>query len=211
MAISIQDLRDCIIQRLEKKHESPLPPQINIPCEEWIRVQFSPTNSIAAKAIHYTGRFKIIFKVQTRLLRKNHLDSHYCACYFQYLCEFTILFQDYVSLICADDKHKVPIGESVATSTGMRNKRSMVLQDADLIACDHDFTKLCLTPSVIFFCEIPRSIEESFYSGNVFVSFKDITFQPSRHATEFFKVISSHYQSSVPPILCLYTDRGPDH
>ena len=137
-------------------------------------------------------------------MRKNHLDSHYCACYFRYLREFTILFRDYVSFICADDKHKVPIGESVATSTGVRNKRSMVLQDADLVACDHDFTKLCLTPSVIFFCEIPKSIEESFYSGNVFVSFKDTTFQPSsgiRHATEFFKVIFSHHQSLMLPYL----------
>ncbi len=96
----------------------------------------------------------------------------------------------------------------------MRNKKSIVLQDADLVACDHDFTKLCLTPSVIFFCEVPKSIKESFYSEKVFVSFKDTTFQPSsgiRHATEFFKVIFSHYQSSVPPILCLYTDGGPDH
>ncbi|GBB95192.1 hypothetical protein RclHR1_24950001 [Rhizophagus clarus] len=119
----------------------------------------------------------------------------------------------YICFICADDKHKVPIG-GVATSTEVHNKKSMVLQDADLVACDHDFTKLSLTPSVIFFCEVPKSIEESFYSGKVFVFFKDTTFQPSsgiRHATEFFKVISSHYQSSIPPILCLYTDGGPDH
>ncbi|GES98746.1 hypothetical protein GLOIN_2v1778764 [Rhizophagus clarus] len=104
--------------------------------------------------------------------------------------------------------------EGVATSTGMRNKKSMVLRDADLIACDHDFTKLSLTLSVIFFCEVPRSIEESFYSEKVFVSFKDTTFQPSsgiKHTTEFFKIIFSYYQSSVPPILCLYTDGDPDH
>jgi len=139
-------------------------------------VQFSPTNLTAAKAIHYTGRFKIIFKVQTQLLRKDHPDSHYCVCYFRYLREFAILFRDYVSFICTDDKHKVLIRESVATSTRVRNKKSIVLQDADLVACDHDFTKLCLTPSVIFFCEVPKSIKESFYSEKVFVSFKDTTF-----------------------------------
>ncbi|GES83675.1 hypothetical protein GLOIN_2v1882875 [Rhizophagus clarus] len=99
--------------------------------------------------------------------------------------EFSIHFQDYVCFICVDDKHKVPIREGVTTSTGVRNKKSIVLQNVDLVACDHDFTKLSLTPSVIFFCEVPRSIEESFYSGKVFFS--------------------------IPPILCLYTDGGPDH
>ncbi|GES78591.1 hypothetical protein GLOIN_2v1791831 [Rhizophagus clarus] len=123
-------------------------------------------------------------------------------------------YHDYVYFICADDKHKVPIRKGVTTSTGVRNKKSIVLQDADLIMYDHNFTKLSLTPSVIFFCEVPKSIKELFYSRKVFVSFKDTTFQSSngiRHATEFFKVIFLHYQPSVPPIFCLYTNRGPDH
>ncbi|GBB94499.1 hypothetical protein RclHR1_23690001 [Rhizophagus clarus] len=112
------------------------------------------------------------------------------------------------------NEHKVPIRKGVTTSTGVRNKKSIVLQDADLIMYDHNFTKLSLTPSVIFFCEVPKSIKELFYSRKVFVSFKDTTFQSSngiRHATEFFKVIFLHYQPSVPPIFCLYTNRGPDH
>ncbi|GBC34593.2 hypothetical protein GLOIN_2v1766801 [Rhizophagus irregularis DAOM 181602=DAOM 197198] len=65
----------------------------------------------------------------------------------------------------ADDKYKVPIGEGVATSTGVRNKKSMVLKKANLVACDHDFIKLSLTSSVIFICKVLLSIEESFYDG----------------------------------------------
>ena len=65
------------------------------------------------------------------------------------------MYRQYVSFICADDKHKVPIGEGVNTSTGIRNRKIMVFQKTSLVACDHDFTKLSLIPSVIFFCNIP--------------------------------------------------------
>ncbi|CAB4387214.1 unnamed protein product [Rhizophagus irregularis] len=41
-------------------------------------------------------------------------------------------------------------------------------------------------PSVIFFISIPNNISESFYNGQVF-------------------------HQILPPILCLYTDGGPDH
>ncbi|CAB4420652.1 unnamed protein product [Rhizophagus irregularis] len=214
LAMSVQHLRDIIIKRLQNKFSTPLPNEIQIPCEEWIRLQFSPTNPIAASAIHYTGRFNVKFQIQTCLLRKEHPDSHYCACLFRYLREFAILFRDYVCLICADDKHKVPIGKGMATSTGVRNKKSMVLKEANLVACDHDFTKLSLTPSVTFICKVPLSIEESFYDGQVFVSYKDTIFQPStaiRHTTEFFNAISAYYPQTIPPILCIYTDGGPDH
>ncbi|PKC55717.1 hypothetical protein RhiirA1_475124, partial [Rhizophagus irregularis] len=46
-----------------------------------------------------------------------------------------------------DDMHKVPIREGVATSTGVRNKKSLVSTNTTLTASDYDFTKLSLTPS----------------------------------------------------------------
>jgi hypothetical protein len=81
------------------------------------------------------------------------------------------------------------------------------------VASDHDFTKLSLTPSVIFFIDIPTTIEKSFYCKNVFVSYKDTIFQSSntiRHATEFFNAIQLHY-TFILPILYLYTNGGSDH
>ncbi|PKY60343.1 hypothetical protein RhiirA4_483933 [Rhizophagus irregularis] len=211
LAISIRDLREIIIKRLNEKLISET---VLIPSEEWIRLQFQPTNPITESAKQYTGRFNIKFMVQARQLRKDHPDTHYCAALFRYLREFAILYQQHVSFICADDKHKVSIGEGINTSTGVRNRKTMVFQETPLVACDHDFTKLSLTPSVIFFCNIPQSIENSFYSGKVFVSFKDTVFQPSsaiRHTTEFYNTILTHHLNNIPPILCLYTDGGPDH
>src|SRR6266496_4702589 len=89
--------------------------------------------------------------------------------------------------------------------TGVRNRRSLTTQSNDLNASDHDFTKLSLTPSVIFFISIPNDISGGFYNGQVFVSFKDTVFEPSsaiRHATEFHNTIHTKYtHQTLPPIL----------
>jgi hypothetical protein len=90
----------------------------------------------------------------------------------------------------------------------------MVFQETPLIAYDYDFTKLLLTSSVIFFCNIFQSIESLFYSEKVFVSFKDTVFQPSsviRHTTEFYNAIFTHHLNNIPSILYLYTDGSPDY
>jgi len=84
----------------------------------------------------------------------------------------------------------------------------------ELTSSDHDFTKFSLTPSVIFFCDIPKDISESFYNGQVYVSYKNTVFQPSfalRHSTEFYKTLLQQYDENLPEILLLYTDGGPDH
>ena len=84
-----------------------------------------------------------------------------------------------------------------------------------MAASDHDFTKLSLTPSVTFFISIPNDISGSFYDGQVFVSYKDTVFEPStaiRHSAEFLDALNIQYRHQImPPILCLYTDGGPDH
>jgi len=153
--------------------------------------------------------------VQGRLLQKNSDDAHYCAALFRYLREFCIQYNQWTCLISADDKHKVPIGEDIAVSTDVRNRCSMVTQNSTLAATDHDFTKLSITPSVTFFISIPNEISGSFYDGQVSVSYKDTTFEPSnaiRHSTEFLNALNIQYANQViSPILCLYTDGGPDH
>jgi len=214
IAMSIADLKNIIIEKLEKKYGVPLNPEIFIPSNEYIRLQFWPGNAITNTASKYTGRFEIKYKVQSRQLSKFHIDAHYCAALFRYLRLFAIKYHNYCSLICADDKHKVPIGEGIATSSGVRNKPSLVLANMELTSSDHDFTKFSLTPSVIFFCDIPKDISESFYNGQVYVSYKNTVFQPSfalRHSTEFYKTLLQQYDENLPEILLLYTDGGPDH
>ncbi|PKC12149.1 hypothetical protein RhiirA5_412217 [Rhizophagus irregularis] len=155
--------------------------------------------------------------IPIRQLHKDHPDTHYCTVLFQYLREFAILYQQHVLFIYADnkyDKYKVSIEKGINTSTGICNRKTMVFQETPLIAYNHDFTKLSLTPSVIFFYNIFQSIENSFYSEKVFVLFKDKVFQPSsaiRYTTEFYNTILTHHFNNIPPILCLYTDDSSDH
>ncbi|CAG8650327.1 5584_t:CDS:2 [Racocetra fulgida] len=152
LALSIHDLHETIIKRLEAVYGNPLPSNINIPSDEWIRLQFCFTNATTIQAMYYTGRFKVNFKVQGRMLQKSSEDAHYCAALFRYFREFCIRYRQWACLISADDKHKIPIREDVAVSTG-----------STLAAADHDFSKLSLTPSVVFLISIPNDISGLFY------------------------------------------------
>ena len=116
--------------------------------------------------------------IQAHQIWKFHVDSHYCSALWRYLCEFSIKFKEFTTLICADDKHKVPIGESVATSTGVRNKATLASVNRILSFCNHNFTKLSLTPSASLFVNIPNNISDSFYQGQVYIAYKDTIFQP---------------------------------
>ena len=78
---------------------------------------------------------------------------------------------------------------------------------------DHDWHKFKGVPSVSLHNEIPSSINESFFRGQVYVTVKDAIFQastPLRHIVEREKALS---QSNVDlkPIQCFYSDGGPDH
>ncbi|GBB87230.1 hypothetical protein RclHR1_13680003 [Rhizophagus clarus] len=162
-------ISNIIIKKIRKKYGTPLNSEIYIPSNEYIRLQFWPGIVTANAASKYTGRFEIKYKVQSRQLSKFHADAHYCAALFRYMRLFAIKYRNYCSLICADDKHKVPIGEGIVTTSGVRNKPSLVPANMELTSSDHDFTKLSLTPSVIFFCDIPTCISDSFYSGQVYI------------------------------------------
>jgi len=214
VAISIRNLKEIIIERLKQTKTPREFEIIKIPSDEWIRLQFWPRNSYHNSAMQYTGAFRIKYVVQTRLLHKYHVDIHYCSALFRYMRLFAIRFRSYVCTIFADDKHKIPIGEKVAVSTGVRNKRTLGSMDINLSACDHDFTKCSITPSVSLICNVPKDISESFYSGQVYVSYKDSIFQPSsaiRHATEWLSIMKNQYLEELPEIALIYTDGGADH
>ncbi|GBB89256.1 hypothetical protein RclHR1_15940005 [Rhizophagus clarus] len=126
--------------------------------------------------------------------------------------KFCIQYCQWTCLILANDKHKIPIEEKVAVFTEVQNRCSLVTQDSVLAAADHDFTKLSLIPSVIFFILIPNDISESFYNGQVFVSYKDTVFKLSsaiQHSAEFLNALNVQYEHQILSlILCLYTDEA---
>ncbi|CAB4396988.1 unnamed protein product [Rhizophagus irregularis] len=179
IAISIKDLAQTIIERLQDKYGMPLPPNIEIPSFEWIR------------------------GLKVSDVQIGTLDDF----------KFNML---YTTLICADDKHKIPIEELIATSTRVRNRPTLAPLDGEISACDYDFNKLSLTPSVNLFVDISDNFTESFYQGQVYVSYKYTVFQPScglRHATELHTNFEKQFENQThkPNILLLYTNGGSDH
>ena len=101
------------------------------------------------------------------------------------------------------------------TSAVPRNTHALTTSDTILGACDHDFTKFNLTPSVYLICDIPDDANSSFYRGQPIVILKDSVFFPSspyRHMTEFVELAKEAFiERVVPPLLFFYHDGGPDH
>ena len=62
------------------------------------------------------------------------------------------------------------------------------------------------------FIDIQDEISESCYTGQVYITLKEGSMEPSsiRHATELVANIQNEF-SEVKPVFSLYTDDGPDH
>lgn len=107
-AKSLRHLRQLISDRLKAKYPEDCPP---LPCLEWIRLQFWPSNQYTKQALQYTGKFEVKFAVQVRQLNKSHQDAHYVSALLQYLKSFAVLFADICNYVSVDDKATIPIGE----------------------------------------------------------------------------------------------------
>ena len=98
-------------------------------------------------------------------------------------------------VICSisdDDKCKISVGPPGLPQTAVsRQRRVLAGQDEIIQAADHDFNCGSITPSVKLLMQPPDSDAaadpSTCYDGEVFVSLKDATLQPStalRHAAE---------------------------
>lgn len=211
-AMSVEDLRDIIKERL--------PNDSKVPSVSWLKLNFCPSNPYKNSAKNYTGRFKVKFKVQQRLLRAQHEDSEFGRNQFSHLKEFSCKYKSVSLLQSVDDKAIVPIGEpGHAVSTGVRpHHGGLVTADRQNIALDHDFHIAGVVPSVCFIIDIPSSPNDSFYNGLVHVTVKDKVFEassPMRHLTENIALLRHKYCTDGvnldKPILIRYSDGGPDH
>ena len=151
IAISISDLMKLV--------EAELPQATPIPSRSWVHLQFQPKVRSSHVSLNYTGRFNIVYKVQTRSMHRDHPDAHFCVALFKYIREFSILNRKHVALFCEDDKHSVSIGEpGHALASVDRGRQVMVLGDKSTTAADHDFHTFKVIPSVIFSIDIPEKM-----------------------------------------------------
>lgn len=205
--LSVRDM----IDQVKKK----IPEGTTIPSESTVLLAFVPKNAHQTVAKLYKGRVPIRLKVQTRQLRAQHQDDHYCSVLFKYCRAYATQFRDICNFVCMDDKSKLDFGEpGLYTSTGVRGKKSIVPMNSVLSCLDHDVqSKGSLTPSVVLDVEIPGDVSETFYRGQVSVTFKDSIFQastPFRHIVELEAILKAKPEN-MKPALFMYTDGGPDH
>lgn len=99
---------------------------------------------------------------------------------------------EFVEFFGQDDKAKIPVGDKVAVSTGVRSSTTGIV-DASQVAngnnplrsMDHDFSYANLTPSVTLRGNIPPEIGGSFFTGGedgfgqIFATLRDSVFDPS--------------------------------
>lgn len=123
-------------------------------------------------------------------------------------------FKNHVTFLSIDDKAKVDIGDpGQYISTGASGKKTLVPTGSQLSALDHAVSsKGSITPSVCLKLNIPEDPDDSFYKGQVFVTYKDTVFQPSspiRHVAEIQSMLQA--EGDVSPVLVIFSYGDPDH
>ncbi len=71
-----------------------------VPCAETLALQFHPINQHVSTAAWYTGRFRVKFRVQTRIARLAHPHQHYVAAQFKYLKDFAVANRKQLTFVC---------------------------------------------------------------------------------------------------------------
>ena len=96
-----------------------------------------------AAASRFTGRLAVIYGVQMRTSQKEHSDQHWVNALTWYYLEWMVeLRQQYpgVEFFGQDHKANIPVGETLAVSTGVcANNRGIVAAagEQSLRALDH--------------------------------------------------------------------------
>ncbi len=118
VATSIADLIKKTVSALEDEQAPKTLEEVGIevPGLMWVYIQFCAKNILSSRALNYTGKFKLVHKVQQRTLRAWSIDSHYVSAAYKYMRSYGIwlhnLLEDVhsdltiVSASC-DDKCKV--------------------------------------------------------------------------------------------------------
>lgn len=111
----------------------------------------------------------------------------------------SLLFRQHGVFVCLDDKHQSKIGEpDFPVAAAERGMQILVSRNAsfEVHVGDHDFTCFSLILSVAFLIDIPETIEDSWYTGQVLVGLKDAAFEPSspeHRACELQNILQSRH------------------
>ena len=84
--------------------------------------------------------------------------------FYRYQREFAIMFHEHSCLVLLHDKHHLKVGEpGLPVAAAERGKKVIVGLHNQFQVADHDFTRFSMVPTVAMVCDVPESMEESFY------------------------------------------------
>ncbi len=110
----VNQVTDLLKERVESGKLTEMP---KIPSIEWVRLQFIPNITVASVAAKFTGRLEVKRGVQSRTLRKEHIDQHWVNSFVRYHLEWMVELKksgfDGLMFYGQDDKAKIPIGDEV--------------------------------------------------------------------------------------------------
>ncbi len=89
----------------------------SIPSMEWVHLQIVPNCVYSETAAKFTGLLEIKRAVQSRTLRKEHMDQHWVHALTRYYLEWSVelkLVYGRVEFFGQDDKAKIPIEDKVS-------------------------------------------------------------------------------------------------
>lgn len=81
-----------------------------IPSASLVRLQFAPRNPYTHKALNFTSKINVQYKIQHRQLRVSHPDAHYCAAQLKYLKDMSVELRDLAVLFFVMIKLKYLLG-----------------------------------------------------------------------------------------------------
>jgi hypothetical protein len=97
------------ISDLMKRTKELCPPETAIPSEFTVQLQFAPKNPYTRRALPFTSKLNVQYKIQRRQLRIDHPDSHFCNAQLAYLKARAVEAKGHSLLLCCDDKAKIPV------------------------------------------------------------------------------------------------------
>ena len=203
------------LEDLVEQVKSKCPEGTRVPTPALVRLQFAPQNPNTHRALNFTSRFNLKYKVQRRQLRASHPDAHFNSALFKYIRLRMHQLSSDIFVLFIDDKAKIAVGEpGEPVSTGARGRHSITPSSLELVALDHDMTaKGSLTSSVYMEPNITSEPEGSWYSGKVTVSVQDSVFQksnPYRNAAATLRLARKD-PSGPKPIHVKYSNGGTEH
>ena len=136
--------------------------------------------------------------------------------HFRNLKSWCVVNKENITLICMDDKAKIPVGQPGTPEAATSHmQKAWTAKGVTLESSDHNYHAINLTPSVNLLCEIPEDVTGSFYTGQIYVGIKDAVFEASdrlRHVVELLSVLRTEKGiNSLSPYLVLFSDGGGDH